>query len=121
MPEKIPIEFLLKYSRQEVGELKSEIDELKYLLKKTEEQNKSLTAKVKDLQKLKHYRSQQVQVENELLDLRKQYEGILKPMTPKKEKKLIKLYKRSSRTYSYWFNGCKDLLLFLQKLRNTKL
>lgn len=119
MPEKIPIEFLLKYSRQEVGELKSEIDELKDLLNQKNQEIQKLTNKVKNLQKLNHHRSPLVQVEDELQSLNKQYEKIKLSSTLRKEKKLIALYKRSSRTYNYWFNGCKKLLPFLQQLRTT--
>lgn len=84
MPEKIPVELLLKYSRREVGELKSEIDELKDLLNQKNQEIQKLTIKVKNLQKLNHQRSPQVQVENELNSLNKQYENILNPNTYKK-------------------------------------
>ena len=119
MPEKIPIEFLLKYSRQEVGELKSEIDELKDVINQKNQEIQKLTKKVKDLQKLNHHRSPLVQVEDELLSLNKQYEKICGHRQVNRGKKLISLYKRSAKDYNYWFDGCKKLLPFLQKLRTT--
>lgn len=118
MPEKIPIEFLLKYSRQEVGELKSYIDELKDTINQKNQEIQKLTNKVKSLQKLNHHRSPLVQVDDELTSLNKQYEKIRK-QPQKRNKKLVSLYKRSARTYNYWFNGCKRLLPFLQQLRTT--
>lgn len=119
MPEKIPIELLLKYSRQEVGTLKSDIDELKYIIEQKDKEIQKLTAKVKSLQKLNHHRSPSVQVQDELESLTKQYDKITGQFVLRREKKLITLYKRSARTYNYWFEGCKKLLPFLQKLRTT--
>lgn len=118
MLEKIPIEFLLKYSRQEVGELKSYIDELKDTINQKNQEIQKLTNKVKSLKKLNHHRSPLVQVDDELTSLSKQYEKICK-QPQKRNKKLISLYKRSARTYNYWFDGCKRLLPFLQQLRTT--
>lgn len=118
MPEKIPVELLLKYSRQEVGVLKSDIFELKDIINQKNQEIQKLSTKVRNLQKLNHHRSPQVQVEDELESLNKQLERISKTGAINKSKKLINLYKRGARTYNYWFNGCKETLEFLNKLRN---
>ena len=119
MPEKIPVELLLKYSRQEVGVLKSDISELKDIINQKNQEIQKLNTKVNNLQKLNHHRSPKVQVEDELKSLNKQLEGIFRPGTIKRDKKLIALYKRGAKTYNYWFNGCKETLELLSKLRNT--
>lgn len=116
--EKIPVELLLKYSRREVGVLKSEIDELKDIINQKNQEIQKLSNKVKNLQKLNHHRSPQVQVEDELKSLNKQLEKIFRPGVVNQGKKLITLYKRGARTYNYWFDGCKETLEFLNKLRN---
>lgn len=118
MPEKIPVEFLLKYSRQEVGVLKSDISELRDIINQKNQEIQKLNTKIKSLQKLNHYRSPKVQVEDELESLNKQLEKISRPGTVNKGKKLVTLYKRGARTYNYWFDGCKETLKFLNKLRN---
>lgn len=117
IPEKIPIEFLLKYSRQEVGELKSDISELKDIINQKNQEIEKLTKKIKNLQKLNHKRSPKVQVKDELASLEKQLSSICKPGAIRKNRKLCYLYKRSSRTYNYWYDGCKQMISFLQKLR----
>lgn len=116
--DKIPIEFLLKYSRQEVGVLKSDISELKDIINQKNQEIQKLNTKVNSLQKLNRHRSPQVQVEDELKSLNKQFEKISRPGTIQQSKKLIALYKRGARTYNYWFNGCKETLELLNKLRN---
>jgi len=118
MPEKIPLELLLKYSRQEVGVLKSDISELKDIINQKNQEIQKLSTKINNLQKLNHHRSPKVQVEDELKSLNKQLERIFRPGAIKRDKKLIALYKRGAKTYNYWFNGCKETLELLNKLRN---
>ena len=119
MPEKIPVELLLKYSRREVGELKSDISELQDAIKQKNKEIEKLELKIRKLQKLNNKRSPQVQVEDQLKDLEAQLHNVHISKPEKRTKKLVNLYKRSARTYNYWFDGCKQLIPFLEKLKNT--
>lgn len=119
--EKIPIEFLLKYSRQEVGELKSEIDELKFIIKEKDKEINKLHKKVeiyKDLTKFLHPNSA---VNRNLSSILHTWNNIKTRREVKREKKRIQLYKRASKYYNAWYEGCKILLSILHEIRTTDL
>ena len=111
---KIPVEFLLKMSRQECGELKSYIQEL-------EDENKKLRKEIKSLQSLRKFGSPQVQVDRVLENINNIYNNIIPKLDPiKQNRKKVKLYKRMTSIYNAWFNGCKDLILIMNEIRNPR-
>ena len=116
-PEKIPIEFLLKKSRQEVGELKSYIDELKYEIEKRDKEIASLNKKIKKYQDLTKVLKPSEQVNRTLSSVIGGLNYVKDPHKVKREKKRIKLYQRSAKYYNAWYDGCKLLLSILQELR----
>lgn len=117
MPEKIPIELLLKYSRQEVGELKSEIDELNYLIKEKDKEIEKLNKKVKKYQDLTKNLSPPLQVNRSLSQILGGLNYVKNPYKAKREKKRIQVYKQAAKYYNAWYDGCKTLLSILQELR----
>lgn len=117
MPSKIPIELLLKYSRQEVGELKSEIDELKDIISKRDKEIQKLNKKLEKYQDLTKYLNPNLQVNRTLSQILGDLNYIKNPYKVKREKKRINLYKRTAKFYNAWYAGCKSLLLILQELR----
>ena len=119
--EKIPIEFLLKYSRQEVGELKSEIDELKFIIKEKDKEIDKLNKKVKKYQDLTKQLSPALQVNRNFSNILHTWNNIKTRREVKREKKRIQLYKRASKYYNAWYEGCKMLLSILQEIRTTDL
>lgn len=121
MPEKIPVEILLKYSRREVGELKSEIDELKYMLAEKNKEIDKLNKKVKKYQSLTTFLNPKQSVERNLSNIFTSWNNIKTRREVKREKKRIQLYKRVSKYYNAWYEGCKTLLSVLQEIRTTDL
>ena len=121
MPEKIPVEILLKYSRREVGELKSEIDELKYKLTEKNKEIDKLNKKVKKYQSLTAFLNPKQSVERNLSNIFTSWNNIKTRREVKREKKRIQLYKRASKYYNAWYDGCKMLLSVLQEVRTTDL
>lgn len=121
MSEKIPVEFLLKYSRQEVGELKSEIDELKDIIKEKDKEINKLNNKVKKYQDLTKQLSPALQVNRSLSNILHTWNNIKTRKEVKREKKRIQLYKRASKYYNAWYDGCKSLLSVLEEIRNIEL
>ena len=121
MTEKIPIEFLLKYSRQEVGELKSEIDELNFIIKEKDKEISKLNKKVKKYQDLTKQLSPKLQVNRNFSNILHTWNNIKTRREAKREKKRIQLYKRASKYYNAWYEGCKMLLSILQEMRTTDL
>lgn len=119
--EKIPIEILLKYSRREVGELKSEIDELKYKLAEKNKEIDKLNRKVKKYQDLTKQLNPTLQVDRNLSSILHTWNNIKTRREVKREKKRIQLYKRVSKYYNAWYEGCKILLSVLQEVRTTDL
>lgn len=87
MSEKIPVEFLLKYSRQEVGELKSEIDELKDIIKEKDKEINKLNNKVKKYQDLTKQLSPALQVNRSLSNILHTWNNIKTRKEVKREKK----------------------------------
>jgi predicted RNase H-like nuclease (RuvC/YqgF family) len=119
--EKIPIEFLLKYSRQEVGELKAEIDELNFIIKEKDKEIAKLNKKVKKYQDLTKQLSPTLQVNRNLSNILHTWNNIKTRREVKREKKRIQLYKRVSKYYNAWYEGCKILLSVLKEIRTTDL
>ena len=119
--EKIPIEVLLKYSRQEVGELKSEIDELKFIIKEKDKEIDKLNRKVKKYQDLTKQLSPTLQVNRNFSNILHTWNNIKTRREVKREKKRIQLYKRAAKYYNAWYEGCKMLLSVLQEIRTTDL
>ena len=119
--EKIPVEILLKYSRREVGELKSEIDELKYKLAEKNKEIDKLNRKVKKYQDLTKQLNPTLQVNRNLSSILHTWNNIKTRKEVKREKKRIQLYKRVSKYYNAWYEGCKMLLSVLQEIRTTDL
>lgn len=117
MLEKIPIEFLLKYSRQEVGELKSEIDELNFIIKEKDKEIAKLNKKVKKYQDLTKQLNPTLQVNRSLSHIIGGLNYVKDPSKIKREKKRIKVYKQAAKYYNAWYDGCKHLLSILQELR----
>lgn len=118
MPCKIPIEFLLKASRQECGELKSYIQELEDSIKERDKLILNLQKKNKQLQKLQRNNSVNVQVDNKLsgfISNKNQLENLL-PL--KRSKRKCNLYKKMTKTYNAWYNGCKVLITLMGELRS---
>ena len=121
MPEKIPVEILLKYSRREVGELKSEIDELKYMLAEKNKEIDKLNRKIKKYQDLTKFLHPNSAVNRNLSNILHTWNNIKTRREVKREKKRIQLYKRVSKYYNAWYDGCKMLLSILQEVRTTDL
>jgi chromosome segregation ATPase len=119
--EKIPVELLLKYSRQEVGELKSEIEELKYKLKEKNKEIDKLNNKIKKYQDLTKQLSPVLQVNRSFSNILHTWNNIKTRREVKREKKRIQLYKRASKYYNAWYEGCKMLLSILKEIRTTDL
>ena len=119
--EKIPIEFLLKYSRQEVGELKAEIDELSFIIKEKDKEIAKLNKKVKKYQDLTKQLNPTLQVNRNLSSILHTWNNIKTRREVKREKKRIQLYKRTAKYYNAWYDGCKMLLSILQEIRTTDL
>lgn len=121
MPEKIPIEILLKYSRREVGELKSEIDELKYKLAEKNKEIDKLNRKVKKYQDLTKFLNPNSAVNRNLSSILHTWNNIKTRKEVKREKKRVQLYKRVSKYYNAWYDGCKSLIQLLQEIKTTDL
>ena len=119
--EKIPVEFLLKYSRQEVGKLKSEIDELNFIIKEKDKEIAKLNKKVKKYQDLTKNLNPTLQVNRNLSSIISTWNNIKTRREVKREKKRIQLYKRTAKYYNAWYDGCKMLLSILKEIRTTDL
>lgn len=117
MLEKIPVEFLLKCSRQECGELKSEIDELKYIIDKKNEEILKLNKKVKKYKDLTRVLTPAEQVNRSLSQVLGGLKYIKDSSKPKRVKKQLKLYKRVSKYYNAWYDACKLLYSILQEIK----
>lgn len=121
MPNKIPIEFLLKYSRQEVGELKSEIDELNYIIKEKDKEIDKLNKKIKNYQDLTKFLNPSRSVNRTLSNILGGLNYVRDPHKTKREKKRLKLYKQVAKYYNAWYEGCKSLLSILEELRTMQI
>lgn len=121
MPNKIPIEFLLKCSRQEVGELKSEIEELKYIIKEKDKEIDKLNKKVKKYQDLTKFLNPSQSVNRTLSNILGDLNYVKNPHKTKREKRRLKLYKRVAKYYNAWYDGCKTLLSILEELRTMQI
>lgn len=117
MPEKIPIIFLLKKSRQEVGELRSDIDELKYLLNQKNQEISKLNKKIKVLKDQTKWLKPNLGVDRTLSQILADLDYIKNPHKAKREKKKLHTYKRCVKYYNAWYNGCKILFSIIQELR----
>jgi chromosome segregation ATPase len=118
MSEKIPVELLLKYSRREVGELKSEIDELKDIIAQKDKKIKSLSDKLTEVRRRTVKLSPKEQVKLTLTDINKELEKTKNLSKYGSSKRAITMYKRVSRFYNYYYDTCKSLLSILKELRN---
>lgn len=121
MPEKIPIIFLLKKSRQEVGELKSEIDELKDLLKQKDKEIVKLNKKIKNLQGQTKWLKPNLAVNRTLSHILSDVNYIKNPHKVKRERKRLRTYQKCAKYYNAWYDGCKVLFSILQELRTLHL
>ena len=111
---KIPVEFLLKMSRRECGELKSYVQEL-------EDENKKLRSELKSLQKLRKLGSPEEQVSRTLKDINNIYNNVIPKLDSiKQNRRKIRLYKRMTKIYNAWFSGCKDLISIMNEIRNPR-
>jgi len=117
MPEKIPIIFLLKKSRQEVGELKSDIDELKYFLNQKDKEIAKLNRKIKTLQDQTKWLKPHLAVNRTLSHILSDVNYIKDPHKAKREGKRLRTYQRCAKYYNAWYDGCKILFSILQELR----
>lgn len=120
-PSKIPVEFLLKMSRQECGALKSYIQELEDTIKKKDEVIVKQQKKIKELQKNKKNGSVVIQVDNHIMKIL----GIMHDTIPKlpeikRSKRKIQLYKSMVKCYNAWYNGCKMLIPLMDELVHPK-
>jgi septal ring factor EnvC (AmiA/AmiB activator) len=111
----------LKYSRREVGELKSEIDELKYKLAEKNKEIDKLNRKIKKYQDLTKFLHPNSAVNRNLSNILHTWNNIKTRREVKREKKRIQLYKRVSKYYNAWYEGCKILLSVLKEIRTTDL
>jgi septal ring factor EnvC (AmiA/AmiB activator) len=121
MTQKIPIEFLLKCSRQECGELKSEIDELKYLLNQKDQEIAKLNRKIKTLQNQTKWLKPNLAVNRTLSHILGDVNYIKDPHKVKRERKRLRTYQRCVKYYNAWYDGCKVLYSVLQELRTMSL
>lgn len=118
-PQKIPVEFLLKMSRRECGELKSYIQELEDSIKGKDVQIEKLENKVKKLQKLNHKHSVQVQVDNLMMELLEQKDKMNNQLdSVKRSRRRCTLYKRMEKAYKAWYGGCKMLITLMGEVRS---
>lgn len=118
---KIPVEFLLKKSREECGALKSYIQELEDTIKKKDEIILKQQKKIKEVQKIKRFNSVQVQVDNHIMQIL----GIKNKTIPKlpkqkQNKRKVNLYKRMAKCYNAWYSGCKLLIPLMDELVHPK-
>lgn len=118
---KIPVEFLLKKSREECGALKSYIQELEDTIKKKDEIISKQQKKIKEVQKIKRFNSVQVQVDNHITQIL----GIKNKTIPKlpkqkQNKRKVNLYKRMTKCYNAWYSGCKLLIPLMDELVHPK-
>lgn len=93
MCNKIPVEILLKYSRQEVGELKSYIQELEYNnnklsqeLKNIHNANKQAKVEARKEQLYNNLRSQVSALQSSNTEYRKKYKEIVCELVKYREK-----------------------------------
>ena len=119
-PDKIPVEFLLKMSRQECGALKSYIQELEDKLKEREEVIVKQQKKIKELQKVKRRNSVQVQVDLHIMEMLGVKNKIPTLPLTKQNKRKVQLYKRAAKAYKAWYSGCKLLLPLMDELLHPK-
>lgn len=115
--EKIPVELLLKYSRREVGELKSEIDELKDLLNQKNQEIVKLNRKIKNLQGQTKWLKPNLAVNHILSHILSDVNYIKDPHKAKRERKRLRTYQKCAKYYNAWYDGCKILFSIIQELR----
>jgi len=118
---KIPVEFLLKKSREECGALKSYIQELEDTLKEKDLLIAKQQKKIKEVQKIKRHSSAQVQVDLHIMEIL----GVKNKTIPrlpkeKQNKRKINLYKRMIKCYNAWYAGCKLLIPLMDELIHPK-
>ena len=120
-PSKIPVEFLLKKSREECGALKSYIQELEDTLKEKDLLIAKQQKKIKEVQKIKRHSSAQVQVDVHIMEiLGVKNKTIPKLPKEKQNKRKVTLYKRMAKCYNAWYNGCKLLIPLMDELIHPK-
>lgn len=120
-PSKIPVEFLLKKSREECGALKSYIQELEDTLKEKDLLIAKQQKKIKEVQKIKRHSSAQVQVDVHIMEiLGVKNKTIPKLPKEKQNKRKVNLYKRMAKCYNAWYNGCKLLIPLMDELIHPK-
>lgn len=104
-------------SRQECGALKSYVQELEDKLKEKDLLIAKQQKKIKEVQKIRRRSSVQVQVDThimEILDVKNK--TIPKLPKEKQNKRKVTLYKRMTKCYNAWYNGCKLLIPLMDEL-----
>ena len=115
-PEKIPVEFLLKMSRQECGALKSYIQELEDTIKEKDEIILKQEKKIKKLQKVRRLNSVVQQVDTQISNIIDTKNRINEAPEYKRSKRKIQLYNRMTKCYNVWYSGCKILIPLMDEL-----
>lgn len=120
-PYKIPVEFLLKMSRQECGALKSYIQELEDKLKEKDAVITRLQKKIAEVQKYRCMNSVRVQVDKQIMNMLDVKNKTIPSLPEEKQnKRKVQLYKRMTKAYKAWYNGCKLLLPIMDELLHPK-
>jgi len=119
-PEKIPVEFLLKMSRQECGALKSYIQELEDTIKEKDEIILKQEKKIKKLQKIRRLNSVVQQVDTQISNILSTKNRIDEAPEYKRGKRKIQLYNRMAKCYNVWYSGCKILIPLMDELVHPK-
>lgn len=120
-PDKIPVEFLLKMSRQECGALKSYIQELEDKLKEKEAVITRLQKKVAEIQKYRCMNSVKVQVDKQIMNILDVKNRTIPSLPEERQnKRKVQLYKRMAKAYNAWYTGCKLLLPMMDELLHPK-
>lgn len=81
----------------------------------------SLTEKLRNIKILRKQLNPTLQVNRNLSSILHTWNNIKTRKEVKREKKRIQLYKRVSKYYNAWYEGCKMLLSVLQEIRTTDL
>ena len=117
--QKIPVIFLLKKSREECGALKSQVQELEYIIKEKDKEIEKLQKRSKRLESFIKLSSPSYHVNKVLSDFISN-KNKLPNDTIKRNKRIVTMYKRMARTYNKWYEGCKILLTLMNELKNIK-
>lgn len=115
--QKIPIEFLLKMSRQECGALKSYIQELEDTIKEKDKMIDKQQNQIKQLRKSIRKGEALVRVNTIISTMNtKLHVDIPKLLPLDRNRRKISLYKQAARYYNAWYEGCKLLIPLMDEL-----